>query len=683
MKQAFPPESSPMDLEQNLRYAPYLRNLVAFTVVEGFLSLTTNPEHAFQGLINSLGAERTDEVESRSETSDPLRTVEADSEDLGLVWEYRCRVLGLCNSIGTGGLYWYGLLVKADISDVIFRLSGNDPQLRLWLRLKLGMRTWVVLDPPKSELERWSHIDDSINADPPKAFNNLLKQKSRIGSHSIKKPPPWTDVLAKNPNISSSGTANPCQSTVRFISTAATTSSPPPPPFGSSLPSCPALPSQVSKPLTNRSLYSNSMTSVTIDSVTSLNHKTFSMAETLEQDCNSSLAPRPPFFWNKIHLPDQNTAWNKSGIESPRIDLGKLCQEFSVESVGSDTKNKEKSDLKNGKITTLLELNRANHIAILLASLKLPNSEIKQAILSLEDDFLSLETLKALRVFSPSAEEIKNMNSFTGDLSQLASSDQYFLSIKDIPRLQSRICSMIYRRKFESEIEELEPEMKVLEEATQEVRKSKKLKTLLSVVSIADVNNSVKSLVNGIEQIFLRQAEVLMRTTQTQMTNLQREMESLVKYFGQESKRLKPELLFATLVRFKSEFEHTIADLDLGDYQDEENSGGDTTLGELEQDTNDKGPTTETISAREQVPSTPVGQVRMSGGGMTQSRRTNTRLNGTGGMIGSAVGKGGLDLAIREIRTGSKLRGIRPLSNFLHREVEDSPTPASRIFLTG
>ncbi|KAH9464312.1 hypothetical protein Pst134EB_003840 [Puccinia striiformis f. sp. tritici] len=205
------------------------------TVVEGFLSLTTNPEHAFQGLINSLGAERTDEVESRSETSDPLRTVEADSEDLGLVWEYRCRVLGLCNSIGTGGLYWYGLLVKADISDAIFRLSGNDPpatfvaQVEAW-NANLGgpgsprsnnklespvtlpetsldwshgsirslLRLINQLEPSqKSELERWSHIDDSINADPPKAFNNLLKQKSRIGSHSIKKPPPWTDVLAK------------------------------------------------------------------------------------------------------------------------------------------------------------------------------------------------------------------------------------------------------------------------------------------------------------------------------------------------------------------------------------------------------------------------------------------------------------------------------------------------------
>jgi hypothetical protein len=46
--------------------------------------------------------------------------VEADSEDLSFIWDYRCRALGLCNSIGTGGLYWYGLLVKADINDAIF-----------------------------------------------------------------------------------------------------------------------------------------------------------------------------------------------------------------------------------------------------------------------------------------------------------------------------------------------------------------------------------------------------------------------------------------------------------------------------------------------------------------------------------------------------------------------------------
>jgi hypothetical protein len=40
---------------------------------------------------------------------------------------------------------------------------------------------------------------------------------------------------------------------------------------------------------------------------------------------------------------------------------------------------------------------------------------------------------------------------------------------------------MIYRRKFENEIEELDPEMKVLQVATSEVHKSQKLKKLLLV----------------------------------------------------------------------------------------------------------------------------------------------------------------------------------------------------------
>jgi len=136
-------------------------------------------------------------------------------------------------------------------------------------------------------------------------------------------------------------------------------------------------------------------------------------------------------------------------------------------------------------------LDEIRPLAIMLATLKLPNSEIKQAILSLEDDFLSIETLKALRLFSPSPEEIKAMNSFTGDLTQLASSDKFFFCIKDVPRLPSRICSMIYRRRFESEMEELDPEMKVLKVATQEIHQSKKLKTIL--LYVLDIGNTLNS----------------------------------------------------------------------------------------------------------------------------------------------------------------------------------------------
>ena len=194
---------------------------------------------------------------------------------------------------------------------------------------------------------------------------------------------------------------------------------------------------------------------------------------------------------------------------------------------------------------------------------------------------------------------------------------------------------------------------------------------VMQVRSITSSTDNQDQFVSRMES-FLRQAEVTMKSTQTQMANLQREMEDLVRYFGQESNRLKPEPLFGTLARFKAEFEHAIAELGLDEYPEEEPSLANPPG--IGQD-NEWNGQAETISSSNKLPSTPIGQGRFTGG--TQSRR-HTRV-GTGGVVGSAVGKGGLDVAIREIRTGSKLR---PLHLF-QREVEDSPTPPSRIFLTG
>ncbi|KAA1101297.1 hypothetical protein PGT21_015948 [Puccinia graminis f. sp. tritici] len=201
---------------------------------------------------------------------------------------------------------------------------------------------------------------------------------------------------------------------------------------------------------------------------------------------------------------------------------------------------------------------------------------------------------------------------------------------------------------------------------------------VMQVRSISSTADKQDQFVSRME-IFLRQAEVLMKSTQNQMTDLQREMEELVRYFGQESNPLKPELLFGTLTRFKSEFEHTTAELGFdefreGDYSLEnsfEVGQGNELNGQVEPEAGG----TQAIFSSDKLPSTPIGQGRITGG--TQSRR-HTR-GGTGSVVRSGVGKGGLDVAIREIRTGSKLRPL----HFFQREVEDSPTPASRIFLTG
>jgi diaphanous 1 len=50
-----------------------------------------------------------------------------------------------------------------------------------------------------------------------------------------------------------------------------------------------------------------------------------------------------------------------------------------------------------------------------------------------------------------------------------------------IPHLNQRIQSMIFRKKFDSELEEIRPELNTLRNAGQEVKKSAKLRRVLQV----------------------------------------------------------------------------------------------------------------------------------------------------------------------------------------------------------
>ena len=56
------------------------------------------------------------------------------------------------------------------------------------------------------------------------------------------------------------------------------------------------------------------------------------------------------------------------------------------------------------------------------------------------------------------------------------------MQIMDIPRLPERLECMLYRRKFDEDIEEIRPELHILREASHELRASKRFKQILQVV---------------------------------------------------------------------------------------------------------------------------------------------------------------------------------------------------------
>jgi diaphanous 1 len=139
------------------------------------------------------------------------------------------------------------------------------------------------------------------------------------------------------------------------------------------------------------------------------------------------------------------------------------------------------------------------HKGILLSRLKLSPEKIIAAILTVDDHTLSVENLKAIRKLSPTREEAKMYLHFEGDIGLLSKSDQYFkqvcfcftrvnivlksnFKLSLIPRLDERLFCMIYRRKFDMDVEETRPELATLRGAVDELRTSDSFKEVLAAV---------------------------------------------------------------------------------------------------------------------------------------------------------------------------------------------------------
>ncbi|CCM00171.1 uncharacterized protein FIBRA_02199 [Fibroporia radiculosa] len=137
--------------------------------------------------------------------------------------------------------------------------------------------------------------------------------------------------------------------------------------------------------------------------------------------------------------------------------------------------------MRKQSVTTLLDITRANNIAIMLSRIKLSLPEIRTALLVIDDSKLSVDDLRAIGRQLPTAEEVTRLKDF-GEISKLAKADQYFYQIMTIPRLSERLECMLYRRKLELEIEEIRPELNIVRNASHELRSSTRFKKVLQAV---------------------------------------------------------------------------------------------------------------------------------------------------------------------------------------------------------
>ncbi|CDO73783.1 hypothetical protein BN946_scf185015.g111 [Trametes cinnabarina] len=177
--------------------------------------------------------------------------------------------------------------------------------------------------------------------------------------------------------------------------------------------------------------------------------------------------------------------------------------------------------------------------AIMLSRVKLGLSDIRRALLELDDMKLSVDELRAISRQLPTSEEVTRLKDF-GDLSKLAKADQYFGQIMTIPRLSQRLECMLYRRKLELEVEEIRPDLDVVHLASRELRSSARFKRVLQ--AILAVGNALNgSTFRGGAKGF--QLEALLKLRETKTVKATPDCPTLLHYLAKVLLRSDPSLV--------------------------------------------------------------------------------------------------------------------------------------------
>ncbi|EKX39718.1 hypothetical protein GUITHDRAFT_89015 [Guillardia theta CCMP2712] len=159
---------------------------------------------------------------------------------------------------------------------------------------------------------------------------------------------------------------------------------------------------------------------------------------------------------------------------------------------------KASSSKDKKKAIQLLDLKRANNIAITLSRFKSSNAEIKNAILTLDEGLLSLEQLQMLLTLLPTPDEIRMLKSYKGEVEKLGPSEQFLHTMAKIPKVEARVQGFIFKQEFNARKSELKDKVTLVASAAKRVIESVKFKGILEItLALGNFMNSGHQLGNA------------------------------------------------------------------------------------------------------------------------------------------------------------------------------------------
>ncbi|CAA7058730.1 unnamed protein product, partial [Microthlaspi erraticum] len=235
----------------------------------------------------------------------------------------------------------------------------------------------------------------------------------------------------------------------------------------------------------------------------------------IEQSESSPPAPPPPQRPPPLVPPSQSFMVQKSGKKLSFSELPQSCWEGTTErprpklkplpwdkvrpnscrknSWGSLKFNPPNANPKRRSLSCdlpmlnqesrVLHPRKSQNIALLLTTLELTTSDIRQALLDGHYEALGVELLESLSRMAPSDEEEMKLKSCSNDLEiKLSPSERFLKELLDVPFVFKRVDALLSVANFNSKVAHLKRSYGVIQAACEKLRNSKMLLKLLEAV---------------------------------------------------------------------------------------------------------------------------------------------------------------------------------------------------------
>ncbi|XP_067471458.1 formin-like isoform X2 [Thunnus thynnus] len=197
--------------------------------------------------------------------------------------------------------------------------------------------------------------------------------------------------------------------------------------------------------------------------------------------------PMKPLYWTRIQIQDNNNSTLWGSLKEPDIVNTKEFEDlFSKATL--QPKKKPLSDTyekkaKTKKIIKLLDGKRSQAVGILISSLHLEMKDIQQAVLTVDNSVVDLETIEALYENRATADEMDKIkrhyeNSKEDEVKLLDKPEQFLYELSQIPDFAGRAHCIIFQSVFLDTISSIRRKVDII---------SNVCKALLECDSLRDV----------------------------------------------------------------------------------------------------------------------------------------------------------------------------------------------------